>query len=520
MSVKIKKPCGCTEILPTAAIFIDDNEGSINVKTSGTEYNGIDISNNANATHTHNYIINGTLNFDVSGVGGGSVTVASDVFTVEQVSEIQALITGTMGSVTGYTINEYELLYKLVIWGYIDNSYIRTVRPFVSYSNSNNTNNATASLNYTLPMTTITANKAALTMTTNPLAIIWSDGTVVNCNGVNTARTGEGLGNIYLFGNYTTLTATTQSISNIDVLNENLNYVSLDNNYSLNIQNSHFTNVNTAVTRISLENCTASKVDSVLNKYAGSLNYLNLGSTASVLNSVDVFTLLTYLNLTNTSSNITNTANNTLLNYLNLSLSNSVITDLSLNTLLATIILNITSSTVNNFSNNTLLSFLNLSNTNCVITDLSNNTLLYFLNLSNTNSTVSDLSNNTLLMYLYFQNVDSVITDLSSNTQLIDLNLSVGSSTLSNFTSSNSLYSLRVDNSLCVINSVNNLCRIIRIEATANTATNTNLLLQNLIDNPRTDTRQLTFTWFAGIDQAKVTTLVGLGWAITQIGMP
>jgi hypothetical protein len=479
--------------MPSAetAAKIDHN---LIVKTTNSEHDGIDISNHSDYLYTHNFIIDGTITFDVSAVGGASVVVSSDSFTNSEVAEIQNITSGTMSSTSGYVINEYQLLYKLVLWGYINHSYTRTVRPYISINEIQNTNNATEAINYKLPCSTITANKAALTMTTDCLAVIWSDGAVLDNEGTETQISGAGSGDFYLFGDYTKLVASNQSISNVDVLSDNLRYLDLSSN-AVNINDAKLADV--YLIELNLDN-SSSFVSSSIAKMTElvKLSLNNCVNSAIIQSYFDNVSGLTYIDLSNTDSNITDITKYALLTYLNLHNTNSIITSVSNNTLLAYLNLHNTNSTITSVSNNTLLTHLFLINTNSTITSVSNNTLLINLNLHNTNSTITSVSNNTLLTHLFLANTNSTITSVSNNTLLITLNLANTNST---------------------ITEVRNLCRYIRVDNTDNTAANNNTLIQNLIDNPRNGIKELTFTAHADIDQSNVTLLVNAGWDIEQI---
>jgi hypothetical protein len=487
----LRNPYAAANLL--AGVFMETNgDGLTTIKNTGSTFQNTSISDNGNASFTHDLIFDGTVSVKINGNGGQAISLQSDVLTAAHLTVVESLITGNMDSVNGYNINEYQLIYKLILWGYITATYVKTIKPYVVYNFVTNSNDATTALSYVMPVTKITANKAAITISSDPLAIIWSDGVVVDCGGVDAGRTGAGVGFVYLIGDYTKLVAINQSISSIDRFSNNLIELDLSGNSGLNIQNSYFDNIaNLEV--LDLGNCTNSKVDSILTKY--NLTYLNLGFTDSIVTNVDNHTNLTYLSLFFTDSTITKVEHNILLTYLNLSGSLCLITDITQNELLIDILLYNTDSLITDITKNTLLGFIHFSGTKSIITDVSKNTLLINITLSNTQSNITDVSQNTILTQLNIPNTQSNITDVSQNT---------------------SLYRLHLLNTNSKITDVNDLCRDIYLSNTNNTAADNNTLMQNLIDTPRTGIRQLTITANAAINQANVNILVGRGWDITQ----
>jgi hypothetical protein len=504
-AIKLVKPCDCDVIAPIAGIFLDENDGAIRVKTSDSEHDGVDISNDENYSYIHNYIIDGTITFDISGVGGGAVTVSSDSFSDSEVAEIQAITSGTMSSGNGYNINEYQLLYKLVIWGYIDNSYTRTVRPYVSINEIQNTNNATEAINYKLPCTTITANKAALTMRTDCLALIWSDGAVLDNEGTETEISGAGSGDFYLFGDYTKLVAINQGISNLDVFSDDLQHLNLSNN-SLIITQSHINSIDNLII-LNAGDTNSNFTD--LSKHINITSIL-IENTDCVLlsNSILLNSVLETLSFSNTDSvfkdeDLINKANLKTLKGL---LSDHEITDVTQNVNLE--LINLGASPIL-FDQNTIKGKLKLKTlaffaNNSVFTD---NYVKEFINIEiisfsdNSGASVTDVS------FSLFNNVKSIILE--------DSNCTINTSSIIN---KSSLNILSIANIRGQITAVNVATRIIDVAGLSEqTAANNNTLIQNLIDNTRTGKKELTFTAHADIDQSNVDLLVQAEWDVTQI---
>jgi hypothetical protein len=489
--------------MPSAetAAKIDHN---LIVKTTNSEHDGIDISNHSDYLYTHNFIIDGTITFDVSAVGGASVVVSSDSFTNSEVAEIQNITSGTMSSTSGYVINEYQLLYKLVLWGYINHSYTRTVRPYISINEIQNTNNATEAINYKLPCSTITANKAALTMTTDCLAVIWSDGAILDNEGTASTISGAGSGDFYLFGDYTKLVATGQSISSIDVLSDSLVFVELNNN-AIVLTDTH-----------------------LLNKF--DLERLNVNNTFSNLTdgSISNKIKLKFIDVSNTDVLITNIRQLVNLTLIDLRFSNSLIEDTDL-------------------ENHTLVNSISVGGTDSAITAeyLVNNQLENLVTFASNSLINDDIKTITTLKRLVISNNDEILTDaiktlvqlteficgFSSKLQLTDesysrytliekIKISESENTTINTSSvinKNSLNTLEVANCKGQITAVNVATRIIDVSGLSEqTAANNNTLIQNLIDNTRTGKKELTFTAHADIDQSNVDLLVQAEWDVTQ----
>jgi hypothetical protein len=495
-----------------AGVFMEtDEDGLTTVKNSGSTFENIDISNNANASYIHDLIFDGTVSIKILANGGEAITLQSDILTASHLTIVEGLITGNMDSVNGYDIDEYQLIYKLIVWEYITPTYIKTIKPYVVYNDVNNSNDATTALSYEMPITKVTANKGAMAITSNPLAIVWSDGAVRDCGGVDAERTGAGVGFVYLIGNYSRLTAAEQIISSIENICNDITILELQNNQisSIDITNK------LSLQRLNLSYNALLNVSDVSDFAA--LTDLRLDFTNSTITTVSNNVNLTQLNLNNTNSTITSVSNNTLLTYLNLSYTNSTITSVVENTLLAYLNLANTNSTITTVSNNTLLAYLNLANTNSTITTVSNNTLLTHLFLINTNSTITTVSNNPLLINLNLHDTNSTITSVSNNTLLAHLYLSDTNSTITTVSNNTLLINLGLANTNSTITEVRNLCRYIRVDNTDNTAANNNTLMQNLIDNPRNGIKELTFTANSNIDQSNVTILVAAGWDITQL---
>ena len=479
-----------------AGIFLDeDGNGILTVKNSGSEKNGVSLARTANANFTHNYIVNGTTNLYVTGAGDGNITVTADsnIFTAEQITEIKTMFTGKMDDQNGYIVKEIDLLYKLIIWGKIDHSYTRTVRPFVIFEGIQNTNNATESLNYKLPCTAITANKTTVTLTTDCLAVIWSDGTVVDNQSIETSRTGAGLGDFYLFGDYTKLVASNQNISNISNISNDVNILELQNNQINVIDISG----KFSLIKLDLSN------NSLLNIY-----------------NVSQFAALEECRLGNTNSTITTVANNVNLVTLNLDNTNSTITTVANNVNLVTLNLFNTNSTITTVANNVNLVTLNLSNTNSTITTVANNINLTHLYLRSTNSTIATIANNINLVELNLRNTNSTITTVANNINLVKLNSGKTNSTITTVENNVNLVELNLDNTNSTITTVANNVNLatLNLDNTNSSPSDINIIMKNIKDtNTATMIKSLIFSYNADIDQSLVTDLVQAGWDIEQI---
>jgi len=490
-----------------AGVFTETNEdGLTTVKNSGSTFENIDISNNANASYIHDLIFDGTVSIKILGNGGEAITLQSDILTAPHLTFVESLITGNMDSVNGYDINEYQLIYKLIVWEYITPTYIKTMKPYVVYNDVNNSNDATTALSYEMPITKITANKGAMAITSDPLAIVWSDGTVVDCDGVDAERTGAGVGFVYLIGNYSRLVASNQGISVIDFFSNNLTDLFLASNSALNIQNSHFNNV-LSLNKINLLNCSNSKVDSVLSKF--NMIDIFLNNTLSKVENPHLVTSLLLENIfvANTVSNFTDVALDNKLNLEKVNMQNSDC-QLSADNLLfektQLIDLNISAISTNaNFkfapSINVLTIFGNggfLNDSNGIFNDL-----IKITGFNNENVTITDTKISTF-----------------SNIQKIDLSNTNATINTASITNKSNLVELIVLNITGQITSVNAATRIINVAGLSNqTVTSNNSLIQDLVNRTRTGIRQLTYDFDAGLDQSNLDILEARGWELVAI---
>jgi len=523
-------------IKPIAGIFIEIAEdGLAKIKNSNSTFQNVDISNNPNAKYTHDLIFNGTISIKIKAAGGEAVTVESTILTPEQLTEINSLIGGEMDSINGYTINLYQLIYKLILWEYINATYTITLKPFVIYANITNVNDNTTALNYTIPTTKITANKEVVSITTDPNLIIWSDGTIRNCENLESNYTGPGEGNIYLIGNYTKLESSNQSISAIENIFYLINSLILDNNQISIIDISQSSNLET----LDLSNNTLLNVENV--NIASNLTYLNLSNTKSKLTNISSNANLLYLNLSNTQSELTSISDNINLTYLNLSESNSVITTVEFNVNLVQLILDRTESKIVNLETNTDLKEVYLFNTDSKITTVAQNIKLTHLYLHNTDSNISNIDNNVNLTHLYLFNTDCVINDISNNINLRNISIGSTDSNISNidnnvnleqaylYTTQSSLTDISNNINLILLHIYNTNCKISNVENNINlrylylqssntTATDTNDIMEDIKnENIATGIRELKFTANGSINQSDVNILVVAGWDVIQL---
>jgi hypothetical protein len=490
-------------IKPIALIFLEIAEdGLAKIKNSNSTFQNVDISNNPNAEYTHDLILNGTISIKINAAGGEAVTIESTILTPEQLAEINNLVGGEMDSVNGYTINLYQLIYKLILWEYINSTYTITLKPFVIYANITNVNDNTTALNYTIPTSKITANKEVISITTDPNLIIFADGTIRNCENLESNYTGPGQGNIYLIGNYTKLESINQSISEIDFLSDNLKYLNLSSN-AVNISNAKLANVylielslnntNSIVsdqiskmsdlTKIALDNCVNS---SIIQSYLANLNQI------------------TFLSLNRTNSNITDLMKYNNLNYLNLGFTESIISNLATNKITYLDLEGTSSTLVINYP--TLISIY-CGGSDVVINDtllLNHNSIINFRLFSNL-ITLSDSG---------FQNI------LNSIAYLV---LNGTDSTITNATVKNApnLFWFKAANTPSIVTetaSSNNL-RVIDISnSNTQTVTENNELVQSLVNNPRTSgNKQLTYDNDAGLDQSNLDILTNRGWDLIAL---
>jgi hypothetical protein len=509
-------------ITPVAGIFSQtDEDGLTKVKTSNSTFQNVDISNDPSATFTHDFIVNGTISIKIKGNGGQSIALESSVLSASELTEVETLISGNMDSVNGYTINEYLLIYKLIVWGYINQTYTKTIKPYVLYNSVQNQNDATELLDYSIPVSVISLNEAA-TIRTDCLVVIWSDGSVTDCQGIDSEVSGAGIGNVYLFGNYTIFDALLiRSITSFSNINDNTLIFNIDKNENIiiedgdigsSIQELGLGNTASTLTNFSLftnliiltvsrsnvvfDTSEFNNLDNIqslsaqaVQTISGNYNFTNqtglieldfFNSRNVILTDISHLVNLEILNLYNTGSVIPDVSANTALTNLNLSQTNSVIPDVSANTALTNLNLSQTNSAITDVSANTALTNLNLSQTNSAITDVSANTALTNLNLSQTNSAITDVSANTALTNLNLSQTNSAITDVSANTALTYLNL-----------------------------------------ADANNVGENNTLIQNIIDfYPTKGNEELIITYDAALNQTNINTIVTAGWDVTQNGQP
>jgi len=490
-------------IKPIALIFLEIAEdGLAKIKNSNSTFQNVDISNNPNAEYTHDLIFNGTISIKIKAAGGQAVTIESTILTAEQLTEINNLIGGEMDSINGYTINLYQLIYKLILWEYINANYTITLKPFVIYANITNVNDNTTALNYTIPTTKITANKEVISITADPNLIIWSDGTIRNCENLESNYTGPGEGNIYLIGNYTTLKCSNQSINEVDFFSKNLEVLNFSSN-AVNITTSLLSNII-------------------------SLIELNLSNTNSTINDLSKFVNLKTINLINSSAAILNNSiqNNNVIENLEINNTNSVFDN-------------------NVLANKLQLIKLSVANTDSIIKNLNSN-FLEFINVGNTLSELNPANPSTVLKFIAAFTNDSIFTDSSkskflnldsifggnnthvslTDTTFLDLtkivNLGLDKSDITINTSSiigkNSLNRLEVQDCKGQITAVNAATKIINVSGLSNqTETSNNSLIQNLVDNTRTGIRQLTYDDSTGIDQSNINILTARGWQLIAI---
>jgi hypothetical protein len=486
-----------------AGVFMEtDEDGLTTVKNSGSTFENIDISNNANASYIHDLIFDGTVSIKILGNGGEAITLQSDILTAAHLTVVESLITGNMDSVNGYDIDEYQLIYKLIVWEYITPTFIKTIKPYVVYNDVNNSNDATTALNYAMPITKMTANKGAMAITSDPLAIVWSDGAVRDCGGVDAARTGAGVGFVYLVGNYSKLLASSQGISVVDFFSDDLEYLNLSSN-AVNITTVLLSNINSLI-ELNLSNTTSTVDD--LAKFTG-LKIINLSNSNGAIlnNSIQNNSVIKELEITNTSSVINN----------NVLENKSQLTKLSVAN---------TTSVIENLNSAVLVS-LNVGNTLSALNPSNPSTLLSFVSTFSNNSIFTDSNKNKFLNLLQFfcgNNANFSLTDTTfsdlTNMVILSINGSDATINTSSVVNKNSLIRLEIRDCKGEITAVNTATIVVNVAGLSNqTVTSNNSLIQDLVNRTRTGIRQLTYDDDAGLDQSNLDILEARGWELTAV---